>query len=132
LRHPLLRLPQQVPVSNAENQSLIADPLALLEAINNAHQAPAALLDNSPARVPVPSTPHVPGLQDLAEPALPVDALDLAHAPASALRAPAGLVVHDRVPAALRQQVRRLAHSEHRRTALAAADNSTPRRRKAQ
>jgi hypothetical protein len=132
LRHPLLRLPQQVPVSNAENQSLIADPLALLEAINNAHQAPAALPDNSQARVPVPSTPHVPGLQDLVEQALPVDVLDLAHAPASALHVRADLVVHDPVPAALRLPVRRLAHNEHRRTALAAADNSTPRRRKAQ
>jgi len=132
LRHPLLRLLQQVPVSNAENQSLIADPLALLEAINNAHQAPVALPDNSPARVHVPSTRLVLDLQDLVEQALPVDVLDLAHAPASALRAPAGLVAHDPVPAALRLPARPLAHSEHRRTALAAADNSTPRRRKAQ
>lgn len=103
-------------------------------AISSAHpdSSPAALPDNSRALVRVPNTQRVLDLQDLVDRVVrPVDVPDLELAPASVLRGPAALAARDLL-AALRPPAKHHARSAHRRIALAAADNSIQRRRKAQ
>ena len=120
-------------VSSAVSRfSIAVHPQELQAAINNALQAwAAALRDNSQAPARVQSTPRVLDLQDPADPVLLVDVPDLAPAPALALRVPAALAVRDLL-AALRLPARHRGPSAHHRIALAAADSSIPRPRKAQ